>query len=162
MDAAGPKPSAGVPGTTMLVEDMFYNVPARQKAIRSGSEEHARILDMVGRYAVYATRVGITVKRAGEARPDLHTTAGAGQLDAIRHASAEAKGLVHQMLSVGGTSEPRGCVGSSTVPTWWPATVAISNNSRSCVVQGCVRLLGVQASPCVRADRGLRRILATC
>lgn len=84
MEAAGPKPCAGVPGTTMLVEDMFYNVPARQKAIRSGSEEHARILEMVGRYAVFATAVGITVKRAGEARPDLHTTAGAGQLDAIR------------------------------------------------------------------------------
>ena len=84
MDAAGPKPCAGMPGTTMLVEDMFYNVPARQKAIRSGSEEHSRILDMVGRYAVFATAVGIMVKRHGEARPDLHTTANAGQLDAIR------------------------------------------------------------------------------
>ena len=95
MDAAGPKPCAGVPGTTMLVEDMFYNVPARQKAIRSGSEEHARILDMVGRYAVFATGVGITIKRAGEARPDLHTTAGPGQLDAIRrgaHASGRRAG----------------------------------------------------------------------
>ena len=87
MDPAGPKPCAGMPGTTMLVEDMFYNVPARQKAIRTGSEEHARILDMVGRYAIFATAVGITVKRHGEARPDLHTTAGAGQLDAIRRAA---------------------------------------------------------------------------
>ena len=94
MDAAGPKPCAGVPGTTMLVEDMFYNVPARQKAIRSGSEEHARILDMVGRYAVFATRVGVTVKRAGEARPDLHTMAGAGQLDAIRRGSHASNGPV--------------------------------------------------------------------
>ena len=94
MDTAGLKPCAGVPGTTMLVEDMFYNVPARQKAIRSGSEEHARILDMVGRYAVFATRVGITVKRAGEARPDLHTTAGAGQLDAIRRGAHAITGPI--------------------------------------------------------------------
>jgi DNA mismatch repair ATPase MutL len=92
MDPAGPKPCAGMPGTTMLVEDMFYNVPTRQKAIRSGSEEHARILDMVGHYAIFATAVGMTVKRHGEARPDLHTTAGAGQLEAIRRAGLGTNG----------------------------------------------------------------------
>lgn len=84
MDGGGPKPCAGVPGTTLLVEDMFYNVPQRQKAIKSPSEEYARILDVVGRYAVFSNRTGFSVKRQGDARAELHTQAGASQLDAIR------------------------------------------------------------------------------
>ena len=84
MDPGGPLPCAGVPGTTLLVEDMFYNVPQRQKAIKSPSEEYARILDVVGRYAIFSNRTGFSVKRQGEPRPDLHTSPGASQLDAIR------------------------------------------------------------------------------
>ena len=31
----------------MLVEDMFYNVPARQKALRSGQGDYPRMVAMV-------------------------------------------------------------------------------------------------------------------
>ncbi len=147
----------------MLVEDMFYNVPARQKAIRSGSEEHARILDMVGRYAVFATRVGITVKRAGEARPDLHTTAGAGQLDAIRRGAQTTTGPVVREPYLCAVASCRHAIGHIPfcVASYNIMSGRCHNNDSICVVQGRVRFLGVQASPCVRADRGLRRILAT-
>ena len=37
MDAAGPKPCAAVPGTTILVEDLFYNSTTRKKASLSAS-----------------------------------------------------------------------------------------------------------------------------
>lgn len=62
-----------MPGTTILVEDLFYNVPTRKKVLKSTTEEYGRILDIVGRYAVHCTGCGFTVKRAGEARSDLHT-----------------------------------------------------------------------------------------
>ena len=33
MDAAGPKPCASVQGTTLLVEDLFYNVNTRKQVL---------------------------------------------------------------------------------------------------------------------------------
>ncbi|KAA6425958.1 MAG: DNA mismatch repair Mlh1-like [Trebouxia sp. A1-2] len=56
MDAAGPKPCASVQGTTLLVEDLFYNVNTRKQALKSSSDEFSRILDVVGR-AVYGPAV---------------------------------------------------------------------------------------------------------
>ena len=132
----------------MLVEDMFYNVPARQKAIRSASEEHARILDMVGRYAVLATAVGITVKRHGEARPDLHTTAGAGQLDAIRRAAGACSGgwpLAASQLNARYACQ---CSGD----------LDILNVGRC--LQSCLWIVRLEAPARLRADRGSRRIPA--
>ncbi|KAK9813170.1 hypothetical protein WJX72_010077 [[Myrmecia] bisecta] len=84
MDPAGPKPCAAVPGTTIMVEDLFYNMITRKKALRSASEEYSKILDMVGRYAVFSKGVGISCKRQGEARADIHSLANASKLDNIR------------------------------------------------------------------------------
>ena len=44
MTPEGPRPTAGVPGTSVCVENLFYNVPTRKRALRSASEEFARIL----------------------------------------------------------------------------------------------------------------------
>lgn len=60
MDAAGPKPCASVQGTTLLVEDLFYNVNTRKQALKSSSDEFSRILDIVGRYAVYKAGVAFS------------------------------------------------------------------------------------------------------
>ena len=35
-----PKPCAGVTGTTITVEDMFYNMPTRQKAFKNPTEQY--------------------------------------------------------------------------------------------------------------------------
>ncbi len=33
-------------GTTILVEDMFYSVPARRKALRSPADEYKAVLEL--------------------------------------------------------------------------------------------------------------------
>lgn len=55
MLSPGPEPTAAVPGTSVLVEDLFYNVPNRRKAMGSASEEYNRIWDVVAKYSVYCT-----------------------------------------------------------------------------------------------------------
>lgn len=44
-----PKPCAGNQGTQITVEDLFYNVSTRLKALRSPSEEYHKIADMMGK-----------------------------------------------------------------------------------------------------------------
>lgn len=96
MDPAAPRPCAATRGTTILAEDLFYSMPLRRKALKSASEEYAAILDVVGRYAVYRSGAAISVKRVGEARPDLHTQTGANRQETIKsvYGSAVAKNLL--------------------------------------------------------------------
>jgi DNA mismatch repair protein MLH1 len=96
MSQGCPRPAAATRGTTVLAEDMFYNVPLRRKALRSASDELSLILDIAGKYAVHHAGAAIVVKRAGEARADLATTMGGSRTDAIRavYGSAVAKNIL--------------------------------------------------------------------
>ena len=47
----GPSPVAANQGTTITVEDLFYNIPNRRAALRSPTEEHNKIADVVTKYA---------------------------------------------------------------------------------------------------------------
>ncbi|KAJ4990321.1 DNA mismatch repair protein MutL [Stagonosporopsis vannaccii] len=92
-----PKPKAGRQGTVITVEDLFYNVPSRRRAFRSGSEEYAKILEMVGRYAVHCSGVAFSCKKAGDnSGSTVSVPASAGTKDRIRqiHGSAAANELV--------------------------------------------------------------------
>ncbi|KAI7838887.1 hypothetical protein COHA_007352 [Chlorella ohadii] len=84
MEAGCPKPTAANQGTLISVEDLFWNVPLRKKALKGATEEYNQILDVMARYAVYKAGVSMTCKRQGEARSDLHTLPGASRLDNIR------------------------------------------------------------------------------
>lgn len=59
-----PKTVAGNQGTTIIIEDLFYNVPIRQK--KSPSEEFGKIFDVLAKYAVHNHNVSFTLKKHGE------------------------------------------------------------------------------------------------
>lgn len=59
-----PKPCARTVGTTILVQDLFYNVPHRQKAYQKREhEEYAKILSVVQQYAIHYPTVGFVCER---------------------------------------------------------------------------------------------------
>ena len=78
------------------VEDLFFNVPSRQRAFRSPSEEYAKILDVVGRYAVHCPGVAFSCKKHGDSAIGISTPIAATTADCIRqiHGSAVANELV--------------------------------------------------------------------
>ena len=63
------------PGTTVTVEDLFGNLPARRKFLRSTSAETSRIRELVERYALVYPKVGFQFTADG--RTAL-TTPGSG------------------------------------------------------------------------------------
>lgn len=58
-----PKPMASNEGTTFHIEDLFYNMPIRRKALRSANEEHGKILDIVSKYAIHNAGIALTCKK---------------------------------------------------------------------------------------------------
>lgn len=93
---ADPKPCAGRLGTQITVEDLFYNIPNRRRAFRSSSEEYAKILDVVTRYAVHCSDVAFSIKKHGESGAGFSVAPAASKLDRIRQAygAAAAKEII--------------------------------------------------------------------
>ncbi|KAH0545528.1 hypothetical protein FGG08_000359 [Glutinoglossum americanum] len=94
--SADPKATAGRQGTQITVEDLFYNVPTRRRSFRSASEEYAKVLDIVGRYAVHCSGVAFSCKKHGDSTTGIATPANATIIDRIRliHGSPIANELV--------------------------------------------------------------------
>ncbi|XP_076651260.1 DNA mismatch repair ATPase Mlh1 [Halictus rubicundus] len=70
---APPKPCAGNQGTTITIENLFYNVATRRKALSNVTEEFNKITDVVTKYAVHNPAVGFVLKKAGEITPQVRT-----------------------------------------------------------------------------------------
>jgi DNA mismatch repair protein MLH1 len=83
-----PKPCAGLTGTTITVEDLFYNMLPRRQAMKNYSEEAQRVIDVVTRYAVhYGDRmISMTCKKYGMTTnsPDVHTPTPSTTLNNIK------------------------------------------------------------------------------
>lgn len=84
--SSAPKPCAGRPGTQITVEDLFYNIPNRRRAFRSPSEEYAKILDVITRYAVHREGVAFSIKKHGETGAGFSVAAAATKIDRIKQA----------------------------------------------------------------------------
>ncbi|GAB1597995.1 DNA mismatch repair protein Mlh1-like [Argonauta hians] len=92
------KPCAGNAGTQITVEDLFYNVATRRKALRSPAEEHAKIAEVVSRYAVHNVGVGFILKKHGETTADVRTASTASHTDNIR--SIYGPSVARELLEV--------------------------------------------------------------
>ncbi|XP_052648958.1 DNA mismatch repair protein Mlh1 isoform X2 [Harpia harpyja] len=81
---APPKPCAGNQGTQITVEDLFYNVTTRRKALKNPNEEYAKILEVVSRYAIHNSGISFSVKKQGDTMSDVRTLSNASTVDNIR------------------------------------------------------------------------------
>lgn len=79
-----PKRCAGKQGTTITVEDLFYNMDTRRKALKNTSDEHNKIADVVTRYAIHNAGTGFSLKKFGETTTELRTPTGSTVLDNIK------------------------------------------------------------------------------
>ncbi|XP_001602327.1 DNA mismatch repair protein Mlh1 [Nasonia vitripennis] len=95
-----PTPCAGNQGTIITVENLFYNVSIRKKALNSSSEELSKILEVVTRYAVHNPSVGFTLKKYGEAVNLIRTPCSSTNISNIRllFGTAIAKELLEVKL----------------------------------------------------------------
>ncbi|XP_077160023.1 DNA mismatch repair protein Mlh1 isoform X2 [Paroedura picta] len=96
---AAPKPCAGNQGTQIVVEDLFYNVATRRKALKNPSEEYAKILDIVSRYAIHNSGISFSVKKQGETVADVRTLSNAATVDNIRTIFGNA--VSRELIEVG-------------------------------------------------------------
>ena len=89
------------PGTTVTVRNLFYNVPARRKFLKSWATENSRIASVVGQYALAFPEVHFTLYIEGKV--SLRTP-GSGNL---RDAAVELYGLeiAQELLEVGDENE---------------------------------------------------------
>ncbi|EHN00797.1 Mlh1p [Saccharomyces cerevisiae x Saccharomyces kudriavzevii VIN7] len=79
-----PKPVAGKDGTTILVEDLFFNIPSRLRALKSQNDEYSKILDVVGRYSIHSKDIGFSCKKFGDSNYSLAVKPSYSVKDRIR------------------------------------------------------------------------------
>ena len=118
-DQAEPQPAAHPAGTTVEVRDLFFNVPARRKFLRTDATEQGHILRFVERLALSRPDVGFRVTSGGRTLIDAPATA-AGDV-AAQSAARIARILGAELITRGlrlehraGPVEIHGWIGAPT------------------------------------------------
>ena len=125
--------SAGCPvGTTVEVEDLFYNVPARRKYLAQETTEFAHVNSVVTAYALANPDVAVTLEHDGR---EVFATAGRGNLtetvlDVYGREVAEA------MIELDGEDLPAGPLESVSGLVSHPETNRASREYLSTYVNG--------------------------
>lgn len=78
------KSCAGNQGTTIVIENLFYNVATRRKALSNPNEEFNRITDVVTKYAIHNADTGFVLKKHGEIAPQIRTPHNSTKMNNIR------------------------------------------------------------------------------
>ncbi|KAI8611615.1 histidine kinase-like ATPase [Chytriomyces sp. MP71] len=100
--SADAKPTAGNVGTQIMIEDLFFNVPIRRKALKSASEEYNRIMDVIQKYAIHNSSILFTCKKVGSNTADFRSNPGTTR-DAIRQVYGAA--VCKELIDVSHTDE---------------------------------------------------------
>lgn len=104
-EKADPKACAGTVGTTITVEDLFYNMQTRRQAFKNPGEQYQRILDVVTKYSVHfgQQKISFTCKKQGQPVPDLHTPIASSSLENIKiaYGASVARELIQFELHEG-------------------------------------------------------------
>jgi DNA mismatch repair protein MLH1 len=92
------QPSAGVQGTSITVEDLFYNMPTRKQAFKNYSDEYQKILDVVTKYSILYgdQKISFSCKKFGQNAPDIFTPENSSTINNIKiaYGSTVAKELL--------------------------------------------------------------------
>ncbi|MBN2044205.1 MAG: DNA mismatch repair endonuclease MutL [Anaerolineales bacterium] len=97
----GPVPVGAPAGTVVRVEDLFYNVPARRKFLKTDTTERSQIDDFVTRYALAYPQVRFLLVQEG--RTALQTTGSGNRREVL--ASLFNADIARQMLEVNAVYE---------------------------------------------------------
>ncbi|XP_022662624.1 DNA mismatch repair protein MLH1-like isoform X1 [Varroa destructor] len=84
IEGSGPNPVAMNRGTTITVEDLFFNVPQRRQAFRSTADEFRRCETLVSNYAVHFPSIGFTLSKSGELSYAVNTQKKSSVIENIR------------------------------------------------------------------------------
>lgn len=78
---SGPDVVAGNRGTTIRVEDMFYNAPVRRATLSKPSEEYSRILDLVQKYSLCFPHVALSCRSLSASSVGINGATGSVKFD---------------------------------------------------------------------------------
>jgi DNA mismatch repair protein MutL len=115
------RPAAHPPGTTVEVRDLFYNVPARRKFVRSDATELAHIARLVERVALSRFDVRFRLRHGSRVLLDTPAVAGVGD-EAARLGQVLGSDFAPNALSVRHAAGPVMLSGWVGLPTRSRAT----------------------------------------
>ena len=112
------------PGTTVVVKDLFYNLPARRKFLKSATAEARRISALIRDYAFAYPKVAFTLVSEGKC---AFKSSGSGSVDKLLASAWGEEPRIN-------TSEHE--IGSSRARMWWQDTGPQSRLNMTIFVNG--------------------------